>query len=105
MAADYKISALIDCYGSLLSPKQRNIIEQYYNEDLSLSEIAENESITRQGVSDFIKRTEQALHGFEECLGLYKTGKKLKKLALEVESFDYSKEQTEKLIDYINKSF
>lgn len=81
MAADYKISALIDCYGSLLSKKQKSIIEQYYNEDLSLSEIAENENITRQGVSDSIKRTESMLINFEQKLNFIKINKTIKEKA------------------------
>ncbi|MBR5991547.1 MAG: DNA-binding protein, partial [Clostridia bacterium] len=52
--------------------KQRAFIEYYYNDDLSLSEIAENEGITRQGVRDAIKRAEAQLFEMEERLGLAK---------------------------------
>ncbi len=63
---DLYISALLDVYGEFLSEKQRLITEYYYNEDLSLSEIAENEGITRQAVSDIVKRTAAQLSEWEE---------------------------------------
>ncbi len=69
MAKDLSISALLDFYGPFLSEKQRNLLHHYYNEDLSLSEIAENESITRQGVRDLIKRGELQLKKYEEECG------------------------------------
>jgi len=59
MAKDLSISTLLDFYGPFLSEKQRNLLHHYYNEDLSLSEIAENEAITRQGVRDLIKHEEE----------------------------------------------
>ena len=68
MAKDLYICTLLDFYGPFLSEKQRNLLHHYYNEDLSLSEIAENESITRQGVRDLIKRGELQLKRYEaEC--------------------------------------
>ena len=54
----------------MLTEKQRDVIEFYYNDDLSLAEIAENEGITRQGVRDSIKRAESILTDMEERLGL-----------------------------------
>ena len=69
MAKDLNISTLLDFYGPFLSEKQRNLLHHYYNEDLSLSEIAENEAITRQGVRDLIKRGELQLKKFEEECG------------------------------------
>ncbi len=69
MAKDLKICALLDFYGPFLSEKQRNLLHHYYNEDLSLSEIAENESITRQGVRDLIKRGELQLKKYEDECG------------------------------------
>lgn len=64
------ITLLLDFYGDMLTEKQRNFISYYYNEDLSLSEIAANEGITRQGVRDAIKRAESQLVNMEERLGL-----------------------------------
>lgn len=51
-----KISMLCQIYGKMLTDKQYEIINDYYNNDLSLSEIAENNNITRQAVRDIIKR-------------------------------------------------
>ncbi len=72
MAKDMRISLLLDFYGNMLTEKQREVIEYYYNDDLSLSEIAENEGITRQGVRDAIKRAESQLTEMEERLGFAK---------------------------------
>ena len=66
------MSLLLDFYGSMLSDKQREVTSLYYNEDLSLSEIAEDVGITRQGVRDSIKRSENQLTEFEEKLHLAK---------------------------------
>ena len=70
MPKDLTLSQLLDIYGSLLSDKQRLLCELYYDEDLSLSEIAENEGITRQGVRDALKKAEQQLKTYEEKLSL-----------------------------------
>lgn len=70
MAKDYQIGLLIDFYGSLLSDRQRDIISLYYEEDLSLSEIAQDVGITRQGVRDSVKKAEAILVEAEEKLGL-----------------------------------
>ena len=63
-------SVLLDFYGPALTEKQRAILTEYYDEDLSLAEIAENFGITRQGVRDSIKRAEGPLLEMEERLGL-----------------------------------
>lgn len=65
-----EISVLLDYYASLLPQKQREITELYYNEDFSLSEIAQNQGITRQGARDAIKRAENSLVSLEDKLGL-----------------------------------
>ena len=70
MANNVEITILLDFYGDMLTAKQRDFINLYYNDDLSLAEIAENEGITRQGVRDSIKRAEHALHEMEDKLGL-----------------------------------
>lgn len=66
MSKNLYVSALLDVYGEFLSEKQRVVTEHYYNDDLSLAEIAENEGITRQGVNDLIKRAEAQLMAYEE---------------------------------------
>ena len=73
MSKNLDVVVLLDFYGQLLSDKQREVLELYYNEDLSLAEVAQNTgSITRQGVRDSIKRGEAILYEMEEKLGLVK---------------------------------
>ena len=67
-ATPLEMSLLFDFYGETLTEKQRELFDLYYNEDLSLSEIAEHAGITRQGVRDSIKRAEHALHEMEDKL-------------------------------------
>ncbi len=68
MEKNVKISILCQIYGKLLTKKQFEIITDYYDNDLSLSEIAENNQITRQAVRDIIKKSEKKLFELEEEL-------------------------------------
>ncbi len=77
VANNIEISMLLDLYGEALTTKQRDYLNFYYNDDLSLSEIAENEGITRQGVRDAIKRAEAVLFDMESKL---KFSQKLEKM-------------------------
>ena len=70
MEKNIKIALLYDFYGDILTAKQSDAIELYYNEDLSLSEISRHLNITRQGVLDNIKRGEAALVKMEDKLKL-----------------------------------
>jgi predicted DNA-binding protein YlxM (UPF0122 family) len=70
VAKDLRISMLYDFYGDLLTENQQEAIELYYNEDLSLAEIAAHCKISRQGVRDSIKRAEGQLLHYEQQLGL-----------------------------------
>ena len=72
MEKNVKISMLLDTYGKLLTEKQYKLLDDYYNNDLSLSEIAENEEITRQAVRDNLKKGENNLFEYEEKLGFMK---------------------------------
>ena len=54
----YRMTMLFDFYGELLTERQKEFFDLYYNEDLSLAEIAENAGISRQGVRDVIVRAE-----------------------------------------------
>ena len=72
MSKNLEISVLLDYYGGMLTDKQRDVIDLYYNQDLSLAEIAEHEKISRQGVRDNIKRGEAYLLELEENLHLAK---------------------------------
>lgn len=66
----YQMTMLYDFYGDLLTERQQEFFDIYYNEDLSLAEIAENYGITRQGVRDIIVRAETALQEIEAKTGL-----------------------------------
>jgi len=84
-----KISMLLQLYEKLLTEKQRELLEDYYNNDLSLSEIAENQGITRQAVRDNLKKGENNLFEYEEKLELMK-------------KFEMQKKELELIIDNIN---
>ena len=61
---------LFDFYGELLTAKQKQILEYYYDDDYSLAEIAEVMTVTRQGIFDVIKRSKAMMEAYEEKLGL-----------------------------------
>ena len=84
---------LFDFYGELLTDKQREYFDLHYNEDLSLSEIAAGEGISRQGVWDIIRRAEETLRRFESRTGL------VARFARERQLLDALEEKIEKLID------
>lgn len=69
-AKDMTVGYLLDFYGEILTERAFRITSQYYCDDLSLAEIAENEGISRQGVRHTIKRAEEQLRFYEEKLGL-----------------------------------
>lgn len=75
----FTMSLLLDYYGSLLTEKQRNAFDLYYNQDLSLAEIAEQEGISRQGVHDTINRTEAALLQMEQAIGCIDRAENIRK--------------------------
>ncbi len=90
---DMKIPLLLDYYGDMLTDNQRETIELYYDEDMSLAEIAEHQNISRQGVRDSIKRGEAYMLELEEKLGLIErienlqsTIRKMSQLADEIET-------------------
>ena len=87
-----QISLLFDFYGELLTEKQKNIYRMYYDDDLSLSEIALELDISRQAVRDQLKRTEKILKEYEEKLNLVEkflihkeAVSKIKKIAEDIE--------------------
>lgn len=72
MEKNVKVSMLCQIYGKLLTQKQYNFLDDYYNNDFSLSEIAENYGITRQAARDNIVKGENKLFEYEEKLGIMK---------------------------------
>lgn len=102
MPDKFEISVLIDNYGVLLTEKQRLIMEYYFNDDLSLAEIAENEGITRQGVLDIIKRCKQMLFEYEEKLQLVKKIGILKEKINSVDQNIKSNEKVSELVEFID---
>lgn len=82
----FKMSLLLDYYGSLLTEKQKTYFDLYYNQDLSLGEIAEQEGISRQGVHDTITRTEAILSDMENATGCVARAQKLRFAEQEITS-------------------
>ncbi len=85
-----QISLLYDFYGQLLTEKQQEVVQLYYNNDYSLGEISEQLSVSRQAVYDTIKRTEKVLFEYEEKLGL-------------VEKFINTQRDIEKILEIVEK--
>ncbi len=109
MEKNVKISMLCQLYGKLLTKKQFDFIDDYYNNDLSLSEIAENNNITRQAVRDIIKKGEKKLFEYEEKLLFMKRmlnqEKKIQKVLDELTKIqsDYSDNQIASVLENIKK--
>jgi predicted DNA-binding protein YlxM (UPF0122 family) len=81
-----KIAMLLDLYGNLLTDKQREAMDMYFQQDFTLSEISEQSGITRQGVWDNIKRGENALLETEKKLGLVEKFEEIRKTLTSVYS-------------------
>ena len=79
-----KIAQLYDMYGPLLNDKQRDVINCYYNEDLSLQEIADSDGKSKQAISDMINRSVDKLFEFENELSLLKSKTELKASLFEI---------------------
>ena len=109
MEEKVKISILCQLYGKLLTKKQFEFLDDYYNKDLSLSEIAENNNITRQAVRDIIKKGEKKLFEYEEKLLFMKKTEKQEQKIQEVLSEltkiqnDYSDKKIASILEGIKK--
>lgn len=109
MEKNVEISILCQLYGKLLTEKQYGFINDYYNNDLTLSEIAENNNITRQAVRDIIKKGERKLFEYEEKLLFMKKQRNQEQKIQEVLSEltkiqkEYTDKQIAKILDGIKK--
>ena len=79
-----RVSRLVDCYGPLLTDRQRKCIEMHYLQDLSLGEIAAELEVSRQAVNDILRRTEEAMEQYESKLNLLVQEKARAELLLQV---------------------
>ena len=98
---DLNIGYLLDFYGVLLPERKRSVMDMYYNEDFSLSEIAEQIGISRQGVRDIIKKSEDELLFYEEKLGLAEKLKSVEQQANELSAMSKSIELPQEIQDKI----
>jgi len=99
---DLSVVLLLDYYGALLPEKQRDLVEYYYCDDLSLAEIADNEDITRQGARDSIVRAVNKLREFEAALRFVEKSERSKALLKNYKE-TLADEDLEKLIQYIDE--
>lgn len=83
-----KDTLLLDYYGDLLTKHQRDILEEYFNEDLSMNEIADNYHISKSAVQDLIKRSIEQLNSFEKALKLLQKGEMLDTIINEMKKED-----------------
>lgn len=106
MEKNVEISMLCETYGKLLTKKQLNILEDYYNQDLSLSEIALNNNITRQAVRDILKKGEKKLFEYEKKLKIMKKTLKQKETITQIlsEIIKMKAELTDKQYEQILKN-
>lgn len=109
---DQKVSMtlLFDYYGDLLTEKQKTYFDLYYNQDFSLAEIAEEEGVSRQAVSDALSRTEAILQNFEEKTGFVQKAterkalvEKIRKEAQRLQSVDEAKKAAEAILSACDK--
>lgn len=106
MAKDLNYSSLLDYYGTMLTKKQFEVLDFYYNQDLSLAEISEIIGISRQGVMDIIRRGEVQLNHLESGLSLSIHYEKLASAITDLEKIiDLTGDITlkEELINILNK--
>ena len=82
------LNDLYDIYSELLTDKEKEIFEDYYQNDLSLSEISENNNVTRNAIHKTIKNVEDKLNNYEEKLNIYQKKEDIKKL---IDNKEYDK--------------
>ena len=97
-----KISILLELYGKLLTEKQYEFMDLYYNQDLSLSEIGDNNDITRQAVRTILLKSKKKLEEYEEQLKFMQKEEKIKKCIEELEETNADKKILKKLKQQID---
>lgn len=98
---DLSIGLLLDYYSEMLTEKQRDAVELYYSEDLSLSEIADLRGITRQGARELIKRGEEIMQELEGKLHMSEKSAQLDGIILRLEEINKNSPAGQELDDVI----
>lgn len=101
MEEKIEISILLNLYGNLLTKTQRNYMEMYYNQDLSLSEIAEIENITRQAVRTNLLKSKKKLYEYEKHLNFMQKENNIRKLLEKLKNQE-NKIYVEKIYEYLD---
>ncbi len=91
-----QLSLLFEYYGALLTDTQKEICDLYYNQNFTLTEIAEDMGITKQGVRDALKKSEKLLYKYEQALSIQKKNDKLGCLVREITTIIQSATISEK---------
>ena len=102
MEEKVRISILLEIYGNLLTEKQYEFMDYYYNQDLSLSEIGDNNDITRQAVRTILLKSKKKLEEYESKLKFMQKEKKIKKCIEELEETNADKKILKKIKQQID---
>ena len=102
MEEKVRISILLEIYGKLLTEKQYEYMDLYYNQDLSLSEIGDNEDITRQAVRTILLKSKKKLEEYENQLKFMQKEEKIKKCIEELEKTNADKKILKKIKQQID---
>ena len=102
MEEKVRISILLELYGKLLTEKQYEFMDLYYNQDLSLSEIGDNEDITRQAVRTILLKSKKKLEEYESKLKFMQKEEKIKKYIEELEETNVDKKILKKIKQQID---
>ena len=102
MEEKVRISILLELYGKLLTEKQYEFMDYYYNQDLSLSEIGDNNEITRQAVRTILLKSKKKLEEYESKLKFMQKEEKIKKYIEELEETNVDKKILKKIKQQID---
>ena len=102
MEEKVRISILLEIYGNLLTEKQYEFMDYYYNQDLSLSEIGDNNDITRQAVRTILLKSKKKLEEYENQLKFMQKEEKIKKCIEELEETNVDKKILKKIKQQID---